>query len=104
MRAYLTSEVSNAFIPAKLVGRNGDNLILDFGSYTVEADAGSVEFVADADAEEIEGDDSPAALIREAGKLNNNPKLVNTDHVSIMGLMDQSEMVLHVAKLRQIAA
>ena len=43
-------------------------------------------------------------LIREAGKLNNSPKLVNTDHVSIMGMMDHAEMVLHVAKLRDLAA
>ena len=45
-----------------------------------------------------------ADLIREAGNLNNNPKLVNTDHVSIMGLLDHAEMVLHVAKLRKLAA
>lgn len=43
-------------------------------------------------------------LIREAGNLNNTAKLVNTDHVSIMGLMDHAEMVLHVAKLRDLAA
>lgn len=42
-------------------------------------------------------------LIREAGKLNGSPKLVNTDHVSIMGMMDHAEMVLHVAKLRNLA-
>jgi hypothetical protein len=43
-------------------------------------------------------------LIREAGKLNNSPTLVGTDHVSIMGMMDHAEMVLHVAKLRDLAA
>lgn len=43
-------------------------------------------------------------LIREAGKLNNAPALVGTDHVSIMGMMDHAEMVLHVAKLRDLAA
>lgn len=43
-------------------------------------------------------------LIREAGKLNNSPALVGTDHVSIMGMMDHAEMVLHVAKLRKLTA
>lgn len=43
-------------------------------------------------------------LIREAGKINNHPELVGTDHVSIMGMMDHAEMVLHVAKLRSLAA
>lgn len=43
-------------------------------------------------------------LIREAGQLNNHPELVGTDHVSIMGMMNHAEMVLHVAKLRELAA
>lgn len=43
-------------------------------------------------------------LIREAGTLNNRAALVGTDHVSIMGMMDHAEMVLHVAKLRALAA
>lgn len=46
---------------------------------------------------------SCADLIREAGILNSG-KLANVDHVSIMGMMDQAEMVLHVAKLRALAA
>lgn len=46
---------------------------------------------------------TPAELIREAGILNSG-KLSNVDHVSIMGMMDHAEMVLHVAKLRALAA
>ena len=46
---------------------------------------------------------STAALIREAGILNSG-KLAGVDHVSIMGMMDHAEMVLHVAKLRDLAA
>lgn len=45
----------------------------------------------------------PAELIREAGILNSG-KLANVDHVTIMGMMDHAEMVLHVAKLRALAA
>ena len=39
-------------------------------------------------------------LIREAGKLNNHPKLVNSDHVFIMGMMSREEMVKHVERLK----
>ena len=46
---------------------------------------------------------STSELIREAGILNSG-KLANVDHVTIMGLMDHAEMVLHVAKLRELAA
>lgn len=52
----------------------------------------------------IERAPTVADLIREAGNLNNHPALVNTDHVTIMGMMDHAEMVLHVAKLRKLAA
>lgn len=45
---------------------------------------------------------SVSELIREAGILNSG-KLAGTDHVSIMGMMDLPEMVLHVAKLRKLA-
>jgi len=45
-----------------------------------------------------------AELIREAGLLNNHPALINTDHVSIMGLMDRDECERHVEKLRALAA
>lgn len=43
-------------------------------------------------------------LIREAGMLNNHPKLVNTDHVTIMGFMDRDECEIHVKKLRELAS
>ena len=46
---------------------------------------------------------STSELIREAGVLNSG-KLANVDHVTIMGMMDHAEMVLHVAKLRELAA
>lgn len=59
--------------------------------------------LAAAEAEEGDGP-TEADLIHEAGNLNNNAKLVNTDHVSIMGLMDRAEMVRHVEKLRALAA
>jgi len=43
-------------------------------------------------------------LIKEAGKLNNHPKLVGQDHVSIMGMMTRDQMVKHVERLKaQIA-
>lgn len=41
-------------------------------------------------------------LIKEAGKLNNHPKLVNQDHVTIMGMMNKEEMERHVKKLRSL--
>lgn len=41
-----------------------------------------------------------AELIREAGKLNNHPKLVNVDHVTFMVFMNRSEMIKHVQKLK----
>lgn len=47
---------------------------------------------------------SEAELIREAGKLNNHRKLVNTDHVTIMGFMDRDQMVKHVRKLKELIA
>ena len=43
-------------------------------------------------------------LIQEAGKLNNHPVLVNTDHVTFMGFLDRDECEKHVAKLRDIIA
>lgn len=51
----------------------------------------------------IEHAPTASELIREAGVLNSG-KLANVDHVTIMGLMDHAEMVLHVAKLRDLAA
>ena len=38
-------------------------------------------------------------LIQEAGKLNNNAKLVNVDHVTFMGFLDRDECQRHVEKL-----
>ena len=38
-------------------------------------------------------------LIQEAGKLNNNAKLINTDHVTFMGFLDRDECQRHVEKL-----
>lgn len=38
-------------------------------------------------------------LIQEAGRLNNHPKLVNTDHVTFMGFLDRDECQKHVEKL-----
>lgn len=38
-------------------------------------------------------------LIREAGMLNNHPKLVNVDHVTFMGFLDRDECQTHVEKL-----
>lgn len=43
-----------------------------------------------------------AELIEEAGKLNNHPKLVVADHVSIMGMMTHAEMVKHVKRLKDM--
>lgn len=40
-----------------------------------------------------------AELIREAGNLNNHPKLVNVDHVTFMGFLDRDECQRHVEKL-----
>jgi hypothetical protein len=67
--------------------KSGDDRLAGFAANLVAANAPPV-----------------ADLIREAGKLNNSPALVGTDHVSIMGMMDHAEMVLHVAKLRDLAA
>ena len=43
---------------------------------------------------------SRAQLIAEAGRLNNHPELVNTDHVTFMALLDRDECQWHVEKLR----
>lgn len=45
-----------------------------------------------------------AALITEAGFLNNHWALVNVDHVSCMGWLDDDECRKHVAYLRRRVA
>lgn len=41
-------------------------------------------------------------LIREAGKLNNHPALVNTDHVTIMGMFSRDECAAQVEYMRKL--
>jgi hypothetical protein len=69
-------------------------------AFTKQGDAVMVAY-----AKKLLTEDAPSTseLINEAGVLNSG-KLANVDHVSIMGLMDHAEMVVHVAKLRQLAA
>jgi len=68
--------------------------------YAAEGNVSMAAIAADALANAPSRED----LIREAGLLNNNPKLVNTDHVSIMGMLDRDECERHVEKLRKMVA
>lgn len=101
MTTYLPADAASASFP----GAYGSKVVVLGTSYLgfLKVDFGS--FIAEGvSAADLVEDASEADLIAEAGKLNNHPKLVNADHVSIMGLMDHAQMVAHVAKLRELAA